>query len=317
MIEEVACIGAGVIGHSWATLFALKGYRVKIQDLNREILEEALQGIKRNLEFMEEHGLAPRGGVGEAMARVEAATSIGEAVKDADYIQESVVERYDVKKDVFKRIDENAKPEAIIASSTSTLLISEIQKAVSRPERCLTAHPFNPPHLIPLVELVPGRETAPETVKATEEFMKGLGKTPVILKKEVYGHIANRLAWALWREALDLVGKGVASVEDVDKALVMGPAIRWLFMGPHLTYHLGGGKGGIEYFIEHLGEAFETCLRTMDTWTSLPYSAAKKVIEGVEELRIVEEKSPEELARWRDGRLVDVLKLLHRWGELK
>jgi 3-hydroxypropionate dehydrogenase (NADP+) len=316
MIERVACIGSGLVGHSWATLFALKGCRVKIQDLNMDVSEGAIRGIRRNLDFMEQYGLATSEDVEAALERVEATISIREAVQDAEYVQESVVERYDVKKEVFKRIDEATKPDTIIASSTSSLLISEIQKAASRPGRCLTAHPFNPPHLIPLVELVPGKETSPETIKTVEEFMKGLGKAPVILRKEVYGHIANRLASALWREALDLVDQGVASVEDVDRALTMGPAIRWVFMGSHLTYHLGGGAGGIEYFIDHLGEAHENVWRTMHTWTAIPYTAAKKVIAGVEEMKIVKERSYEELVRWRDERLADVLKLLQRWETL-
>jgi len=308
--RKIACVGSGLVGHSWATLFAIKEYPVTIQDVDRDLLERALSRIRSNINFLVDKKLIARSHAETAMKNIQATTSIQEAVGEADYVQESVYENYEVKRKVFAKMDE-INPRAILASSSSGLLITQIQKATKRPARCLIAHPFNPPHLIPLVELVPGEKTSAQTVEATAEFMRRLGKTPIILRKEVPGHIANRLSAALWREALDLIDKGVASVEDVDKALTTGPGIRWAIMGVNLTYHLGGLPGGIEYFVNHLGPAYSTWWRSMDPWTSIPYSAAKKVIEGVRQMEIVRTKTPEELTQWRDEKLVQLLKVIY------
>jgi len=153
-----------------------------------------------------------------------------------------LVEDYAVKKSIFRETDAVANPDTILASSSSGLLMTEIQKATQRPGRCIIAHPFNPPHIVPLVEIIRGEKTSRETVEATRRFMAGLGKVQVLLNKEVLGYIANGLAAALWREAIDPVENDVASVEDVDKALSAGPGIRWALMGSHLTYHLAGGR---------------------------------------------------------------------------
>ena len=298
-IRRIACVGAGLIGHSWATLFAVKGISVNLQDLKEEILTNALTKIKSNLDFLAEKGVIRSEEAEKALRRIKTTTSLSDAVKDADYVQESVFESYEVKKKIFSEMDAEAPPEAILASSSSALLMSEIQKAAAKPERCLIAHPFNPPHLIPLVELVPGEKTSSETIKTTYEFMLKLGKVPVVLKKEVPGYIANRLSIRLYQEAVDLVDTGVATVEDVDRALSAGPGIRWAIMGPHLTYHLGGGPGGIEHWFETFGQAF------------FSPSSAKKVIEGVKEMEIVKTKSMGELVRWRDEKLVELLKIIY------
>jgi len=308
--RRIACVGSGLVGHSWATLFAVKGYSVAIQDLRDDLLKRALAGIRSNIDFLVHKKLIAKSRGEAAVKKIRATTSLEEAVGEADYVQESVYENYDVKKDVFRKIGA-VNPDAILASSSSGLLITPIQRVARRPERCLTAHPFNPPHLIPLVELVPGEVTSPETIETAAEFMRSLGKVPVVLKKEVPGHVANRLAAALWREVLDLVDRGVVSVEDVDKALTAGPGIRWAIMGANLTYHLGGLPGGIEYFIDHLGPAYSMWWRSMDPWTSIPYSAAKKVIEGVRQMEAVRTKTSEELTRWRDEKLVELLKVIY------
>jgi len=297
-IRRVACVGAGLIGHSWATLFAVKGLSVNLQDLKQEILAEALTKIKSNVDFLAEKDVIRSEEAKEALRRIKTTTSLSEAVEDADYVQESIFESYEVKTKVFNEMDAEAPPEAILASSSSALLMSEIQEATTKPDRCLIAHPFNPPHLIPLVELVPGNKTSPETIKTTHDFMLKLGKVPVVLKKELLGYIANRLSRRLYEEAVDLVNEGVATVEDVDRALSAGPGIRWAIMGPHLTYHLGGGPRGIEQWFETFGQDFSP-------------SAAKKVIEGVKEMEIVKTKSMEELVRWRDEKLVELLKTIY------
>jgi len=309
-IRNICCVGAGVIGHSWATLFAMRGYRVYLQDANRRTLTRALGLIRSNIEFLRHKGLV-REETTTILERVNTTTKLTEAVESVDYIQESTYEKYTVKKRLFKEIESAASKHAILASSSSGLLMTEIQKVTASPERCLIVHPFNPPHLIPLVELVPGKATSALTIQKTYQFMLELGKVPVTLKKEVPGYIANRLSAALWREAIDLVERDVASVEDVDKALCAGPGIRWAIMGAHLTYHLGGGTGGIRYFIDQLEPAFASWWRDMRVWTSIPDTATKKVIAGVKEIGIVRTRKYEDLVKWRDDKLVDLLRILY------
>ena len=314
VFERVACIGAGLIGHSWAALFAIKGFKVKLYDIGAEQLESAKRRIEGSLNFLERKGLLEERVGEEALSRIEFTTDLVEAVEDVDYVQESIYERYDAKKAVFRELDAHTPEDVILASSTSGLLMTEIQKVTEKPERCVIAHPWNPPLLIPLVEIVPGEKTAQSTVDTTYELMLKLGKVPVVLKREVPGFIGNRLQAALWREAISLVDRGVASVEDVDKALRAGPGIRWGLMGPHMTLHLGGGKGGIESFITHLGPTYSTIWRDMDCWVKIPKSAAEKVIKGVDEMMKASGKSMEEIANWRDEKLVEILKIIY--GEI-
>jgi len=283
--------------------------------LKEETLEHALSQIRRNLKFLAEKNLLKGESYEDCLGRIRVTTDLVEAVGDADYVQESVYESYKVKKEVFKLMDMAAPPDTILASSSSTLKMTVIQKATERPERCIVAHPWNPPHLMPLVEIIPGKKTSSETVMATKELMIMLGKVAVVQKKEVSGTIGNRLAAALWREAIDLVYKGVAELEDVDKAVSAGPGIRWAILGPHLSYHLGGGRGGIEYFLRHLGLAMADRWRTLATWTSIPPLAERKIIRGVKKMKMVQEKPTEEIAKWRDGKLVDLLKILYGEGE--
>ena len=180
---------------------------------------------------------------------------------------------------------------------------------MEHPERSLIAHPFNPPHLIPLVELVPGERTDPETLTETKAFFESLGKVPVVLRKEVPGHVANRLQAAVWREAIDLVLKGVASVADVDKALAAGPGIRWALLGPHMIFHLGGGPGGIKHFIDHIGSAWDDVWTDMASWTSLPGGTTDALVSGVQEE--AGDRPPQEIAQWRDEKVVQLLKAIY------
>ena len=219
-----------------------------------------------------------------------------------------MTERYDVKKNVLRQIDRAAEPEAILASSSSGLLISELQTVMERPGRSLIAHPFNPPHLIPLVELVPGKQTAPKVLAEAKTLFESLGKVPVVLNKEVPGHIANRLQAAVWREAIDLVLKGVASVADVDKAMASGPGIRWAILGPHLIFHLGGGSGGIKHFIDQVGVSWEKLWTDMACWTSLPAETADALVSGVEEE--AGDRPLQEIARWHDEKVVQLLDVI-------
>jgi 3-hydroxyacyl-CoA dehydrogenase len=260
---------------------------------------------------MASQGFIEKSQVPLALKKISLTTNLQEAVQDADYIQESVFENYEVKKKVLKSIDSAAPDHALFASSSSGLLMSELQQVVKQPDKCLIVHPWNPPHLLPLVELVPGKNTSSYTISKAYAFMSKIGKQPVIVKKEVPGHIANRLQAAVWREAIDLVDRGVCSVEDVDKALVAGPGLRWAFMGSNLTLHLGGGSGGLRYFIEHLGPAFSAWWKDMSAWDKIPTSGATKIIQGIEEINCMKSMTPTSLAEWRDTKLLQLLKLLY------
>jgi 3-hydroxyacyl-CoA dehydrogenase len=180
------------------------------------------------------------------------------AVAGADFVQESAPEREGVKQALLARIGAVLPPDIVIASSSSGLLISNLVASCRHPERCVIGHPFNPPHLIPLVEVVGGAQTAPATVERAMAFYAAIGKRPIHIRREVRGHVANRLQAALWREAVHLVAAGVASVADVDTAISEGPGLRWALMGPHLTFHLAGGEGGMAHFLNELGPPVES-----------------------------------------------------------
>jgi len=176
----------------------------------------------------------------------------------ADFVQENAPEREPVKRALLARLDAVVPPEVVIASSSSGLLITRLQADCGHPERCLIGHPFNPPHLIPLVEIVGGERTAPAAIERALAFYRAIGKRPIHIRREVAGHVANRLQAALWREAVHLLAAGVASVADIDAAISEGPGLRWALMGPHLTFHLAGGSGGMAHFLDQLGPPLES-----------------------------------------------------------
>jgi carnitine 3-dehydrogenase len=225
-INKIACIGAGLIGQGWATLFSSEGFEVILQDVSEAVLEESIRGIRSTLMFLEANNLLKQGRSDTVLGKIKTCTKIHDTVCHADYVQESVPDRYEIKKQVFKEMDEAAPNHAILASSSSGLLMTEIQKSTKRPQRCVLVHPVLPVYLIPVVEIVGGEQTSRETVMAAYHLMKELRKTPVLLKREVPGYIVNRLQAAILREAISLVDKDIASAEDVDKAFCMGPGIR-------------------------------------------------------------------------------------------
>jgi 3-hydroxypropionate dehydrogenase (NADP+) len=312
-IRQVACVGSGLVGQSWGALFALKGYKVILQDLTDEKLNEAVKRVSHHIDVLAgaKLGSEPE----ESKKRLSKTTCLGKALNGTDFVIESVYESLDVKCPLFAEMDELTPSDVILASSTSGFMMSEISREMKdHPERAIVAHPWNPVHLVPLVELSPSPETSKETVDKTYRLMEDIGRVPVILKKEVQGFIANRLSAVLWREALDLADRGVASVEDIDKSIKAGPGIRWAIMGPFLTYHLGGGSGGIEYIMEHIGVSKAEWLKTTAQWTEYTDAVKEKAIKGVNEM--VGDKSLEELEAWRDQYLIALNKLL--WsGERK
>ena len=237
-------------------------------------------------------------------------TALDQAVENVQFVQESVDENYEIKQKVFKALDSYTNADVILASSSSGLLMTPIQQVTQYPGRCLIAHPFNPPHLIPLVELVPGDNTDEQAILNTKIFYEDLGKVPVVLKKAVPGHIANRLAMALWREGVDLVVQRIASVEDVDKAVAAGPGLRWAIMGPHMIYHLGGGEGGMDHFIDHFAPAVKVWWESLASWTSLPPEAKNLLINGLKEE--MGDRTIADMNRLRDEKLVRMLKILSK-----
>jgi len=307
-IHKVACVGAGLIGQEWATLFSSKGLEVVLQDLSETVLENSIRSIRSNLQFLETSNLLKKGETEAALKRVKMSRSIGESVCEADYVQESVPDDYDLKKQVFREMDAAAPDYAVLASSSSGLLMTEIQEVATRPRRCVLVHPVLPVYLIPLVEIVGGAKTSRETLIVSHDFMKNLGKVPVLLKREVSGYIVNRLQAALLREAVDLVDKDVASAEDVDKAFCMGIGLRDPLIGPFLRIHLAGG--GVERFIKNFSQSYRHRWETMETWTSIPPLAAEKIVRSVREMGVVRKKTLGEIKNWRDEMLVKLLKLM-------
>ena len=303
--KSIAVVGCGTIGASWAALFAARGLNVKMYDVNAE----ALSAGQRKAFIALEGLVSDETALQAARLRIRTVSSAADALAGADFVQESVLERYPVKREAHELIERYAPPSAVIASSSSGLLANQMQEGLKHPERLIVAHPFNPPHLIPLVELVPGPATSEAVLQQTHAFYTALGKIPVVLRKEVPGHIANRLAVAVWREAIDLVANGVASLEDVDKALYAGPGLRWSSMGQHMIYHVNGGPRGYAGFFNHFGPQIETWLKDMAAWTTIPDDARKEVLRQMDES--LNGRTIEELERWRDERLQKVLKTLY------
>jgi 3-hydroxyacyl-CoA dehydrogenase len=308
-VKNIGVVGTGLIGASWAAYYASKDFKVKIFDKISAAQESGVQRAMSYMDGLAQYGLIEKSRAQKMKGNISSTGSLEQALSDADYVQESASENFEVKIPLFSAMDAVAKPDTILASSSSSLPMTQVQKSVKRPGRCVVAHPFNPPHLVPLVEIVPGNQTTSQTVEDVRTFFNGLGKMPVVLKKEATGFIANRLAAALWREAIDLVLKGVASVQDVDRALFAGPGIRWAFMGQHIIYHLGGGEGGYDYFIKHIGKAFGDIWKDMATWNEISDDAKKKLVQGMDE--VMSGKKLTDVTQWRDKKIVALLKTIY------
>lgn len=246
-IERVAIIGTGVIGASWTALFLANGLEVVATDVEPGEEEHLRAFVDRAWPTFDEETL----GEGASRDRLRFAGTLDEALEGVDFVQENGPERLDFKRELYDHLDSVLPREVIIASSSSGLKMSDIQSACRRhPERCVNGHPFNPPHLIPLVEVIGGSLTSEETIERATRFYRSVGKRTIRLMKEVPGHVANRLQAALYRDIVYLIDQGVVTVEDADIAVSWGPGLRWGVMGPSMLYHLGGGQGGIEHFFD-------------------------------------------------------------------
>ena len=304
MSQRIGVIGAGTIGASWAAAFLARGHEVAASDPSPQGEAFARRFIANAWPTLEKLGsVAP----GASQDRFTFHTDPAKAAAGADFIQESGPEREDLKIKLFNTLAAAAPPETVIASSSSGLLISRVTVECKHPERCGIGHPFNPPHLIPLVEVVGGVKTGAAAIEKAMEFYRSVGKHPIRINKEVRGHVANRLQAALWREVVHLVAEGVVSVSDADAAVAYGPGLRWALMGPSLTFHLAGGEGGMKHFLDHLGPAMQGWMDDLGAPQLNGPDLQKAIIAGVSDE--VGSRSIGDLQKWRDRKLIDILKV--------
>jgi carnitine 3-dehydrogenase len=302
-IGRVAVVGAGTIGASWAAFFLARGLEVAASDP----APQAEAALRRFVDAAWP-ALCRLGAAAEPppQQRLSFHTEPEAALAGADFVQENAPEREDLKTAMFRRLDAALPPDVIIASSSSGLLISRLQAGCRHPERCLVAHPFNPPHLVPLVEIVGGAQTAPAAIERAMAFYAGLGKRPIHIRREVKGHVANRLQAALWREAVHLVAAGVATVADIDTAISEGPGVRWALMGPHLILHLAGGAGGIEHFLDQFTQPMQEWWQDLGA-PRLDDAVRQQLVDGI--AAEAAGRSIDALAAERDRLLVEILAL--------
>jgi 3-hydroxyacyl-CoA dehydrogenase len=275
---KIGVVGTGVIGASWAALFLANGFDVAATD-PADGAETRLRAlVDRFWPALERIGLAE----GASRERLRFDPDVMRAVAGCAFIQENGPERIDVKRDLLAKISAAVPSDSLIATSSSGILISDIQNAATYPERVLLGHPFNPAHLMPLVEVVGGGLTSADAVQRALAFYKSIGKKPIHIRREIKGYVANRLQAALWQEAFHLVKEGIASVEDIDTAIAHGPGLRWALLGPFLNLHLSGGSGGIAHVLEHLGPPIESWWRDLGDVT-LNHELIGMITQGVTE----------------------------------
>jgi carnitine 3-dehydrogenase len=299
-IQNIAIVGTGVIGASWAAYYLSRGFSVIATDpapnaeINlRKYVDAAWTTLSKN-------GLSPNA----SRERLTFQPKMAEALAKADFVQENAPERPDFKIKLFVEMDDATPPDSILASSSSGITMDVIQSQCKRPERCVIGHPFNPPHVIPLVEVVGGAKTSSQTIENTMAFYASIGKKPIRLFKALPGHVANRLQAALYKEVLYLIQQGVLSVEDADAAVSYGPGPRWGVMGPSLQWHLGGGENGIHHFMEHLMDPMAGLMKTLGSPNVTP-ELKQTVTDGV--MRMAGNRSVEELAEEENEVLTGLL----------
>ena len=301
-IENIGIVGSGVIGASWSALFLAAGHDVVNYDPDPDNAAKTSRYIDQAWGSLEALGMVK---TGASPDRIRYVDSPAAATADAQFIQESVPERIEIKHDTFAQMEPALQDGAIVATSSSGLLLKDMQAGWQDPSRFILGHPFNPPHLIPLVELLGNDATAPGVLDRAAAIYEHAGKDTIRVLKEVPAHVANRLQAALWREAISLVAEGVASVEDVDKAVTAGPGLRWSVMGPHMLFSLGSGGGGIGTFCERFGPSFQTWWDSMKDPRLTP-----EVIEMLKSGIAAEEagRSFDDLVKERDAKLIGALK---------
>jgi len=299
-IHRVAIVGTGVIGASWSALFLAHGLEVIATDPAPNAETNLRQYIEAAWPALVSLGLPP----GASKERLRFTTKLSEALEGVDLVQENGPERPDFKIKLFAEMDALTPETTILASSSSGIPIGVSQSSCKHPDRCVIGHPFNPPHLIPLVEVVGSEKTSSATIERAIAFYASIGKRPIHVRKEVVGHVANRLQAALYREVVYLIEQDVLSVSDADAAVSWGPGLRWGVMGPNLLFHLAGGEGGIHHFMEHLAGPMTTWWKDLGNPEFTP-DLKEKIVQGV--LAEAGNQSIDELAGERDGLLLGLL----------
>lgn len=304
-VRTVVCVGAGVIGGGWAAYFLARGYRVVAWDPAPDAEPRLRHLVDHAWPALTELGLA----AGACTGNLVVEPDLGAACAQADFVQESAPEDLQLKRTLLADIDAATPEDVVVSSSTSGYGMSEMQERCAHPERTVVGHPFNPPYLIPLVEVVGGARTSPEVVAWTSRFFRHVGKSVITMDREVPGFIANRLQEALWREALHMVAAGEATVEQIDLSITDGPGLRWPIHGPLLTFHLAGGQGGMAHMLDHFGPSL------LAPWTRLQAAELtpelrNAVVDGCE--READGRSIDELVAERDRGVIAVLRALGR-----
>jgi carnitine 3-dehydrogenase len=300
-VHRIAIVGTGVIGASWAAYYLARGFDVVATDPGPQAETNLRKYVDDAWPLLTQVGLSP----GASRDRLTFTSDMSRALADADWVQENAPERPDFKIKLFAQMDEATPPNSVIASSSSGITMDVIQSGTKRPERCVIGHPFNPPHVVPLVEVVGGAKTSEATIARAMAFYAAIGKKPVRLHKALPGHVANRFQAALYKEVLYLVQQGVLSVADADVAVSYGPGIRWGVMGPSLQWHVGGGQGGIQHFMEHLMDPLAGMMKTLGTPDITP-QLKQTVVDAV--LKEAAGRSVEQLAREENSVLIALLK---------
>lgn len=302
-VRTVACVGAGVIGGGWVAYFLARGFQVRAWDPAADAESRLRTLVDAAWPALTELGPAPGAGIENLTVTRELAA----AVADADYVQESAPEQLDLKRGLLADIDAATPEHVVVGSSTSGYGMTEMAVDAAAAHRLVVAHPFNPPYLIPLVEVVGGERTAPDVVKWTAEFFRQIGKSVITPDREVPGFIANRLQEALWREALHMVAAGEATPEQIDASITEGPGLRWAFHGPMLTFHLAGGPGGMAHMLDHFGPSLKSPWTRLEA-PELTQELRDAVVAGCEEEAAG--RTIADLVRERDRRLVDLMRVL-------
>ena len=309
MPRKVAVIGAGDIGCGWAALCASAGWPVTVFDASARGLERAEQEVPRRTRALVALERATQGIVERGLPEFSQARSLLQAVKDADWVIEAIPEDVIAKQKLFDSIEQVAAPDALLSSSSSGLLPNDVFARCRRQDRCVVTHPLNPPELIPLVEVVPRTRTTAATVVRAQEYLRALGRIPILLKKPIPGYVVGRIAAAVWRQCIDLVLQGVIDVDELDRAVSLGPALGWAAAGPHLTYHLAAGDGGVTLFLQELLGSFELWWGELATWQRLEPEQQRALIHSIE--RAYKDQI-EELRGARDRRLGGLLRALEQ-----
>ena len=301
-VRRVAVVGTGVIGSSWTALYLARGLDVVAADPHPGAEARVRHYVDTAWQALKVMGLSHKG----SPEHLSFTHDPSRAVAQVDFVQECAPERVDLKVKLMAELDAAAPDDAIIASSSASLSTSVIQSECSHPERCLIGHPLNPPHIVPLVEVVGGQKTSPKVIQEAMAFYRSIGRRPIHVRKEVLGHVSNRLQAALYREVAHLIEQKVLNVADADAAVCWGPGLRWGIMGPNLLFHLGGGVGGIHHFMEHLARPIAACWKNLGTPDLTP-ELQETIIRGV--LEEVGSRSVDQLGRERDELLLGLLRL--------